>query len=355
VIRTALLHIADGVLSVGLLKSSILLGVAVAVITILRRTSASVRATAWATVVVTLVALPLLWRVIPWWQFGVLAFPQPLFNSESALALALPTLGNNTPPAIWLGIAWLAGALIVFGNFVRQRIGVELIARSGERIVGSRIAWRADALLESMGIKRPVRIVCSDVAPGPFAFGLRRPTVVLPLEAKSWDDGQLDAVLRHELAHVVRGDYLLLLFGELARVLYWFNPAIWFALAALRRSQDAACDDYVLRAGVPAAQYARHLVAVARSSLAHRPIPRAALPLLGGRQLRARVGAILDGGSDRRSVSRRVVRWGGVSVFALAVTIASVDLWICPVRSGASTQVTTPEPAPSEVVAISVR
>jgi beta-lactamase regulating signal transducer with metallopeptidase domain len=342
VIRTALLQIADGVLSVGLLKGTIFVGLAVAAVTIARRGSASVRATVWATAIVTLVALPVLWKVIPWWQLGVIAFPQPLFNPDSALAtlLRVPALGHDTPPALWIGIVWLTGALILVANFLRQRIGVELLARSGEPATDQRLASSVARLRQVLGIRRPVRVVYSEFASSPYAFGLRRPTVMLPVEAKGWSDEQLDAILRHELAHIVRGDYLLLLLGELVRVLYWFNPAIWFALAALRRSQDAACDDLVLRGGVPATQYARHLLAVARSSLPERAVPRVALPLLGRPELRERVLAILDRASDRRSVSRESLRWGAAAAIALAVTIASVDLWICPSTSAAASQVT---------------
>jgi beta-lactamase regulating signal transducer with metallopeptidase domain len=299
-----------------------------------------VRATVWATAIVTLVGLPVLWKVIPWWQFGVLAIPQPLVSPDSALALVLRSLGVDSAPAIWIGIIWVAGATILLANFIRQRIGVELVARSGESVTDSRIAARVSLLRESLRINRAVRVVYSDSASSPYAFGLQRPTVVLPVEARTWGDDQLDAILRHELAHVVRGDYLLLLIGELVRVLYWFNPVVWFALAALRRSQDAACDDLVLRGGVPATQYARHLLAVARSSLAHGAVPRAALPLLGGPDLRGRVGAILDRGSDRRSVSRVALQWGGAGAFALAATIASVDLWICPTTAASPGQVT---------------
>lgn len=345
--RTALLHIADGALSVGLLKVTILLAIAVAGIASARRASASVRATLWATTIVTLVGLPVLWKLIPWWNLGILAFPQPLFQPDSALALALPQWGSETPPALWVGVLWALGAALLLANFVRQRIGVELQYRAGEPATDLRIVSNLGRLRQVLGVRKPVRVVYSATASGPYAFGLRRPTIVLPDEARSWDDEQLDAILRHELAHVARGDYALLLAGELVRVLYWFNPAVWFALAAMRRSQDAACDDVVLSGGVPAVQYARHLVAVARSTLLRGTIPRAALPLSGGPVLRDRVGAILARGSDRRSVSRVAVRWCAAAAVGVAATLASMDLWICPTTSGAAGQVTV---SPATVV-----
>ncbi len=40
---------------------------------------------------------------------------------------------------------------------------------------------------------------------------------------------------------------------NVVRAAFWFNPLFWMACARLRRESEAACDDAVLEAGVPAA------------------------------------------------------------------------------------------------------
>jgi beta-lactamase regulating signal transducer with metallopeptidase domain len=341
-LRDTLLIAADLVISVVLLKGTVLMGLAVLLVIGLRRASAAVHAGVWSTAVLTLVALPLLGKFVPWWELGVIAFPQALFASDTALQRSVAdALGGSgpwhaSPPAIWLAVIWLAGALILGAHFVWQRLGVELIARAGQRLYDARTEASVARLRQTLGVRRPTRIVHSEIVTAPYAFGVWRATVVLPYAALEWSDGQLDAVLRHELAHVTRADYALLLLGELARVFYWPNPATWVALRALRRTQDAACDDLVLRGGVPATSYARHLVDVARTSLTAPRLPRAALPLLRGCDLRSRVGAVLDRSSDRRPVTRLALASGAALAAAVAVTIAGANFWVCP-SAGATT------------------
>ena len=70
-------------------------------------------------------------------------------------------------------------------------------------------------------------------------------------------------VLRHELAHVRRHDWIVQLLAEAARAVCWFNPLMWLACARLRREGEQACDDIVLAGGVEAPAYATHLLDLA--------------------------------------------------------------------------------------------
>ncbi|HSJ63168.1 MAG TPA: M56 family metallopeptidase [Gemmatimonadaceae bacterium] len=341
-VRDALLHIADLVISLGIVKASVLAGLAVLLGHIGRRQAASVRAAVWGAAVLGLAALPLLAYAVPWWDLGLVAFPRGLFTSDLSLGRAAGVepfagAGPRLPPALGLAIVWAVGALVVAIKFLRQHLGIQLVAAAGDPTRDRRTLDATARLRASMGITRPVRVVFSGIARGPCAFGLRRPTVVLPHSAHGWSAERLDAVLRHELAHVTRWDYALLLAGELVRALYWFNPAIWLSLAALRRAQDAACDDLVLRSGMPATTYAGHLLGIAKSLGAGASTWRAALPLLHRSTLCDRIGAVLDDACDRRPLGGSRLLWGGVIAAATAVALSSANPWICETSSTATT------------------
>ena len=335
-VREVLLFAADLMLSIGLLKATMLIVFALLLVRGLRRASAAVRAGVWSFAVLALLSLPLLGYVVPWWDVGLIAFPQSLFDTETALQATLADLLRVAgvraapPPAIWLAVLWIAGSVLLGAHFLWQRLGVELIARTGEAARDRRTLEAVARLRWHVGLRRAVRVVHSDLVQAPFAFGVFRATLVLPHAAHEWSNEELYAVLRHELAHVTRADYVLLLIGELARILYWPNPAVWLALGALRRTQDAACDDLVLRGGVPATAYARHLVSVARTAVAGSRLPRAALPLLSHGDLRSRVAAILDRSSDRRPAPRTARALSLAVAAALAVVISGANLWVCP-------------------------
>ena len=80
-------------------------------------------------------------------------------------------------------------------------------------------------------------------------WGLGSPKILLPATASAWPADRIRVVLAHELAHVVRHDWLTQISAELLRALYWFNPLVWLAARRLREESERACDDAVLETG----------------------------------------------------------------------------------------------------------
>ena len=77
---------------------------------------------------------------------------------------------------------------------------------------------------------------------GPATAGWRRPVVLLPDDWRSWDESERRAVLAHELAHVVRGDYAAGLIARLAVALNDYHPLVHWVAGRLRLQQELAAD-----------------------------------------------------------------------------------------------------------------
>jgi hypothetical protein len=126
-------------------------------------------------------------------------------------------------------------------------------------------------------------------------------------------------ILRHEIAHIRRGDWLFQMAGELVRAVYWFNPLAWIACRRLRAESEQACDDEVLAAGTEPSDYAAHLVALARHFSDHRTCFPA--PAMARRStLHRRVTAMLNTRLNRTppAFASRL----GAAVLMLAATLA---------------------------------
>ena len=140
------------------------------------------------------------------------------------------------------------------------------VTRRGRRHPrGSLLVNLLEQVGREMGLKRAVPLAWAGPGAVPVALGLLRPMLLLPDDAANWSDRRARAVLRHELAHVLRRDCLTQFLARLACGLHWFNPLAWFALRQLRILQERACDDRVLACGERASDYAEDLVAVATS------------------------------------------------------------------------------------------
>ena len=78
----------------------------------------------------------------------------------------------------------------------------------------------------------------------PFVFGFLKPGIYLP-----WGmDSETSAyVVRHERAHIRRGDHWWKMIGFLILAVYWFHPLLWAAYLLFCRDIELACDEKVIR------------------------------------------------------------------------------------------------------------
>jgi beta-lactamase regulating signal transducer with metallopeptidase domain len=178
-----------------------------------------------------------------------------------------PTLGRPATPAApsrrtaaarrfavpaLLGLGALAVAGLTALRFVRFR---RLVSLSEPAPRG--LDARAAELALGLGIRHPppVRLVAARIPPvlWPASSG---PLLLLPRDLlPELSDEERDALLAHELAHVLRRDHWVRFLEIAATALFWWYPVTWWARRALRRAEERCCDEWVLRA-LPASAHA---------------------------------------------------------------------------------------------------
>ena len=108
-------------------------------------------------------------------------------------------------------------------------------------------------------------LVSQDARLSPITWGWLKPTILLPATASDWSPNRLRPIVQHELAHIARADWPLLLLADLTASLYWFHPLVWVMRRRIRVESEKACDDSVLRFGTTPGAYAELLLEIARS------------------------------------------------------------------------------------------
>ena len=315
------------------LRSSLVLGVALAASWTLRRQPAALRHSLLAAAILLASAQPLMNRIVPVW-----AIPSTSWTIHDTPAAASDTVTTHvafesTASVIvgaeaidWLALAyriWLAGTVLSLSILI---LGLLWLTWLGSRARDAGSPWQqaADDLRAQLSIDRPVRIAIARHPALLVTWGAIAPVILLPADADSWPAERIRLVLAHELAHLVRRDWLIQLGAELGRAINWFNPLFWMACAQLRRESEYACDDIVLDLGASGTAYASHLIDLARSFSVHGrtwlPAPSIARPST----LERRVRAMLNPQVNRRPVSplRRALL--ALALIAVAVPIAAV-------------------------------
>ena len=102
--------------------------------------------------------------------------------------------------AQWLRIVWIAGAIVFLIPVASVLWRLSMIRRTGLPV-----AWhRAELarLADARGVSLPVELLEHEAVPGPMTFGISRPVIVLPLDAREWSEAELRRALMHEIEHI---------------------------------------------------------------------------------------------------------------------------------------------------------
>ncbi len=261
------------------LRSTVILAVAWLVTLALRRSSADLRHRIWLAALGGVALLPL----VEWIAPSILPQGRILANVPTLAVFAgAPAAAARSGAKIpWLAAIWIAGAALVM---LRLAVGLVRI---------SKLTRRAFPLRDDTHISAEVNT--------PLTWGLIRPVVLLPEYSTEWSDEKREVVLRHERAHIARHDWLWQIVARFVAAVFWFQPLVWLAMAALRREAERAADDRVLVSGASAPDYAEQLLEVARRMSG--PSLIGGIAMTRGSEVENRVRGILDS-SRRRSPAR---------------------------------------------------
>jgi beta-lactamase regulating signal transducer with metallopeptidase domain len=301
-----------GILAASAWKGTIVLAAAFAAAAVLRRQSASFRHFLWMAAFAGLLVLPAAIRIAPRWNtesiVGRMGSPLPRTSVRQSRGEVGSAMNGQVPWLLWL---WAAGMFAAAARFATGAARTSWMARRAE-------AWPRGQALEG------VRVLLSDRTPVPLAWGLGKPVVLLPAQAREWPEERLRMVLTHEGEHVRRHDLAAQLVAQAACALYWFHPLAWWALREFRKERERACDDAVLARGAAAHEYAGHLVDVLREAAARRNGWADAPAMAEPTDFESRVKALLDPGRNRRPLSRRAAAMVAAAVVACVLPVAMV-------------------------------
>jgi beta-lactamase regulating signal transducer with metallopeptidase domain len=203
-----------------------------------------------------------------------------------------------------LPLLWALGFLAVVAWLAIGRFGLRRIAAGAWPLNSSDWSGILDEERNYAGVIKPVLLCSSSVVSTPLTWGSHAPVILLPEDALDWPEAHRRIVLRHELAHVARGDSFTQLVAGFVCALYWFHPLVWIAELRLRAECERACDDNVVSLGTPAAEYAAHLLEVARSARAFGAPGFLSVAMARPSQLEGRLLAVLNESRRRVSLSR---------------------------------------------------
>ncbi len=179
---------------------------------------------------------------------------------------AIASVGQLRNPVVHCHGSRLGTAIyfaVAIFMLIRLALGVILgcrLERESRPIEDRHVLARLDFFTRAAGLRTALRLAESDLLSVPVTFGVRSPAILLPVGWREWEPAELDAVLAHEISHVVRRDALAERLALLHRAIFWFSPLSWWLARHLADLAEEASDDAALAAGADRTRYAETLL-----------------------------------------------------------------------------------------------
>lgn len=143
---------------------------------------------------------------------------------------------------------WLSGIIAMLILIIRSALRLHILKKSALPLQSHKVQQLYQRCLNDTDITKTVPIYSTAYLKSPVIVGFLEPCIYLPIHLIA-DDNETDIryMLLHELQHYKHKDGIANYLMNLAGIIYWFNPLIWYALKEMRNDREIACDTSVLK------------------------------------------------------------------------------------------------------------
>jgi TonB family protein len=232
----------------------------------------------WVTVLVLQSLVPAA-SVASWqWMRAVLRWPGHLHPGDAVVTVVMGPgnmLGNLPLPRFSFAALVCAYGLVclwLLARFAWRCAGLGAIRREAVALPESSEAARSCVrCADRLGLKG-ISVAASTRVFSPVVLGLRRRTILLPARMlPHLTAPDLDAIVAHECAHLLRGDFLTNLLYEALTIPVGYHPSLWATRRRLTEMREMACDHLAAR-NSERKQYARSLLRLATVLIERTPV-----------------------------------------------------------------------------------
>ena len=192
-----------------------------------------------------------------------LDMPDPIENAfaPGPVLLIEDHVSDTTPWQAWALCAWAAGACLMLMRMLALLVGVHRLTRQCVPLADPAILTLIESLKTKLRVGRRILVVTGDCILSPGVIGFFRPILLVPASlATGAPREDLEAIVLHELAHILRYDYLVNFFQMVVESLLFFSPAVWWINRQIRLEREACCDAVAVSVSGQRLRYAEILM-----------------------------------------------------------------------------------------------
>lgn len=173
----------------------------------------------------------------------------------------------------WLSLLWFAGFIILLVRFSGSLIYIYRIRNFNLGEVPEEWKRTLRKLSVRIGLQKVVRLSESSLVRIPVTAGYLKPVILLPVGTISGVPPQMvEAILLHELAHILRRDYLLNIIQSVIEIVFFYHPVTWWLSGQVRQEREHICDDIALGVSKDRINYIKALTTMEEKNVQSVPL-----------------------------------------------------------------------------------
>jgi beta-lactamase regulating signal transducer with metallopeptidase domain len=196
--------------------------------------------------------------------FGIHLFAFDSFTSHFTKVLDIPNLQFylSRNQYVLIGIAYFISLLFFIAKMAIQYLQLNKLRTTANYT--SALEFR-ELLAELTSEKSlTIKVAYSASISAPIVFGFIEPIILLPISiCNQLSINEVKQILIHEVAHILRNDYLMNIFIQLTQVILWFNPFSYWLIQSIQLQREIACDNFVINCTGDPINYTKALYNIA--------------------------------------------------------------------------------------------
>ena|SRR5687768_6315230 len=165
---------------------------------------------------------------------------------------------------------WLGGVMILM---IRLLLSLGWVAHMrADAILSNDLQGTLDKIIQRLHIKLKPVVSESKHISSPVTIGHLKPLILFPIGiVNQLTPAEVEAILTHELAHIVRRDYLSNLIQSFIETLFYYHPVTWWISRMVRMERENRADDLAVSWCGDHLAYAKALMTVQEMQADYRP------------------------------------------------------------------------------------
>lgn len=162
----------------------------------------------------------------------------------------------------WIGYLWILG---VTGFSIKFLLDLGVVQYIRFTAVENEESIGYTPLLKTILNENNTRTVLkvSTIIKAPVTIGFLKPIILFPVGMMTQlTVSEVESILSHEVAHIVRKDYLVNIAQSIMEIVLFYHPLVWWLSRVAREEREYCCDDAVITQQTEAVDYAKALVRV---------------------------------------------------------------------------------------------